>query len=59
MPSLTTVILIKGIAFREKKTIHTKSSSSPTPSFLDITPALQKYLKYSLSFTPYSSIPHF
>ena len=44
MPSLTTVDLDKKYAFRFKKTVHTKSSSSSSPSFLDITPALQYYL---------------
>ena len=47
MPSLTTVTLDKGRAFRNKKTVHTKSSSSSSPSFLDITPALQYYLDAS------------
>ena len=51
MPSLTTVTLLKGIAFKEKRTINTKSSSSSSPSFLDITPALQRYLSFPLSFT--------
>ena len=51
MPSLITVTLAKGIAFYYKKTLHTKSSSSSTPSFLDITPALQYYLSFPLSFT--------
>ena len=51
MPFLTTVTLNKGIAFTEKKTIHTKSSSpSSSSSFLGITPALQYYLSL-LSFT--------
>ena len=58
MPSLITVTLRKGVAFYHKKTLHTKSSTSSTPSFLDITPALQYYLSFPLSFTPYSSIPH-
>ena len=51
MPSLTTVTLNKENAFDYKKTVHTKSLSSSSPSFLDITPALQQYLKYPLSFT--------
>ena len=58
MPSLTTVTLNKGVTFKYKKTIYTKSPSSSTPSFLDITPALQYYLSFPLSFTPYSPIPH-
>ena len=58
MPSLTTVTLNKGVTFKYKKTIYTKSPSSSTPSFLDITPALQYYLSFPLSFTHYSSIPH-
>ena len=58
MPSLTTVTLDREYAFKCKKTIHTKSSSSSSPSLLDITPALQKYLKYPLSFTSYSPIQH-
>ena len=49
IPSLTTITL--PYAFKRRKTIHTKSSSSSSPSFLDITPALQQYLKYPLSFT--------
>ena len=51
MPSLTTVTLNKGVTFKYKKTIYTKSPSSSTPSFLDITPALQYYLSFPLSFT--------
>ena len=51
MPSLTTVTLDKGRAFKYKKTIHTKSSSPSSSSFLDITPALQQYLSSPLSFT--------
>ena len=50
MPSLTTVTLDKSRAFKEKKTVHTKSSSSSPASFLDITPALQQYLSFPLSF---------
>ena len=51
MPSLTTVALNKYVAFHYKKTVHTKSPSPSSPSFLDITPALQKYLFFPLSFT--------
>ena len=52
MPSLTTVTLNKGSAFSEKKTIHTRSSFfSFSPSFLDITAALQEYLQFIVSFT--------
>ena len=51
MPSLTTVTLNKENAFDYKKTVHTKSLSSSSPSFLDITPALQQYLSSPLSFT--------
>ena len=51
MPSLTTVYLNKEKAFRLKKTLHTKSSSLSSPSFLDITPALQQYLQFIVSFT--------
>ena len=50
MPSLTTVTLIKEHTFREKKTVHTKSPFPPSPSFLDITPALQQYLQFIVSF---------
>ena len=48
MPSLTTVTLYKRYAFRKKNTIHTKSSSSSSLSFLDITPALSDYLSFPL-----------
>ena len=51
IPSLTTVALDKSNAFKHKKTVHTKSISSSSPSFLDITPALQQYLSSLLSFT--------
>ena len=51
MPSLTTVTLDKEYAFQNKETLHTKSSSSSPPSFLDITRALQQYLKFIVSFT--------
>ena len=47
MPSLTSVVLVKKSAFQYKNDIHTKSISSITPSPLDITPALDKYLHYS------------
>ena len=50
MPSLTIVTLYKELAFKEKKNVHTNSSSSSLPSFLDITPALQEYLSFPLSF---------
>ena len=56
IPSLTTVTLDR-YAFYFKKTLHTKSPSPSSPSFLDITPALSRYL-FPLSFTPYSSNPH-
>ena len=51
MPSLTTVTLNEYYAFKYKKTIHTKSVSPASPSFLDITPALRQYLYFPLSFT--------
>ena len=51
MPSLTTVTLNKGWAFKCKKTVNVKSPSSYSPSFLDITPALQEYLQFIVSFT--------
>ena len=51
MPSLSTVRLKRDEAFKFKKTIHTKSSSPSPPSFLDITPALQQYLQFIVSFT--------
>ena len=51
MPSLTTVTLTKGWAFYYKKNTHTKSISPSSPSFLDITPALQQYLSFPLSST--------
>ena len=51
MPSLTTVTLTKGWAFNYKKNTHTKSISPSSPSFLDITPALQQYLSFPLSST--------
>ena len=51
MPSLTTVTLVTAYAFYRKKTIHTKSSSSSSPSFLDISPALQSYFGFIVSST--------
>ena len=54
MPSLTTVSLTKGSAFKYKRTVHTKSPSSSFLSFLDITPALQEYLQFIVSFTRHS-----
>ena len=55
MPSLNTVSLDKRYAFSKKKTVHTKSSSSSSSSsFLDITPALQQYLQFIVSFTHHS-----
>ena len=55
MPSLTTVSLDKEYAFKCKRTVHTKSPSSSSPSSLDITPALQQYLSFPLSSTNCSS----
>ena len=55
MPSLTTVTLDKKYVFNNKKTVHTKSPSSSSPSSLDITPALQQYLSFPLSSTNRSS----
>ena len=57
MPSLTTVTLDKEMAFLCKKTVHTKSPSSPPPLSLDIPPALSAYLSFPLSFTHLSSKP--
>ena len=51
IPSLITATLSKAYAFSEKKTIHTNSISSSSLSFLDITPALQQYLQFIVSFT--------
>ena len=55
MPSLTTVTLNEYYAFSHIEAIQTKSYSSSSPSFLDITPALQQYLSFHLSFTHNSS----
>ena len=54
MPSLTTVTLDKKYVFNNKKNVQTKSSSPSPPSFLDITPALQYYLQFIVSFTRHS-----
>ena len=54
IPSLTDVIFDKECAFISSKTVHTKSSSSSSPSFLDITAALSDYLSFPLSFTHHS-----
>ena len=54
MPSLTTVTLNKELAFKEKEIVHTKSFISSSPSLLDITPALQEYLQFIVSFRRYS-----
>ena len=54
MPSLTTVTLYKKWAFYKKKSVHTKSPSSSSPSFLDITSALRQYLQFIVSFTHHS-----
>ena len=51
MPSLTTVTLNKYYAFQCKKTVHTKSISFSSPSFLDISPVLKRYLQLIVSFT--------
>ena len=51
IPSLITATLSKAYAFSEKITIHTRSSSLSSLSFLDITPALRQYLKFIVSFT--------
>ena len=53
MPSLTAVTLEKEYAFIEKKTVLTKSLISSSPSLLDITPALQEYLQFIVSFRRY------
>lgn len=54
IPSLTTVTLTKGYAFSRKETLHTKSLSPSSSSFLDITRILQSFLEFPLSFTQYS-----
>ena len=52
MPSLTTVSLVKNCAFTFwLRDVLVESASSSPPSFLDITPALQQYLSFPLSFT--------
>ena len=56
IPSLTTVSPSMQYAFQCKKTVHINSSSSSSPSFIDITPALQHYLQFIVSFTYNSSI---
>ena len=58
MPSLTTVTLNKELAFKEKETVHTKSFISSSSSFPDITPALQQYLQFIVSFTHFSFSIH-
>ena len=58
MPSLTAVTLEKEYAFIEKKTVLTKSLISSSPSLLDITPALQEYLQFIVSFTHFSFSIH-
>ena len=58
IPSLTTVTLEYYYVFANKKTVHTNSSSSSSPSFLDITSALMLYLSEGEStphFMPYLS----
>ena len=56
IPSLTTVTLDDDYVFAIKETVHTNSSSSSSPSFIDITPALQHYLQFIVYFTHNSSI---
>ena len=58
MPSLTTVTLDRDLTFL-KKTIHTKSTSSFSPSCLDITPALERYLSEENHFPNLPYFPHF
>ena len=57
MPSLDDVALNQRVAFKEKKTVHTNSSSSSSASFIDITPALSDYLSFPPFFTHLSSTP--
>ena len=59
MPSLTAFNLNNCSAFSWKETVHTKSPSPSSPSFLDITPTLQRYLSFPLSFTHDSSHVHY
>ena len=56
IPSLTTITLDDDYVFAIKETVHTNSSSSSSPSFIDITPALQHYLQFIIYFTHNSSI---
>ena len=49
MPSLTAVTFPH--AFECRRTVHIKSICISSPSFLDITPALQQYLSFPLSST--------
>ena len=57
LPSLTNVTLKRFNTGWRKITVHTKSLSSSSPSFLDITPALQRYIRFPLSFTHNRAIP--
>ena len=58
MPSLTTVSLVKNCAFTFwLREVLVESASCSPPSFLDITPALQQYLSFPLSFT-HNSFSH-
>ena len=50
------MVLDKERAFKYRKTIHAKSTSSPSFSFLDITSALQQYLQFIVSSTRNSSL---
>ena len=57
IPSLTNVVLVERYTFRRLESTHVKSPSSSSSSCLDITPALQQFIHFIVSFTRNSSSP--
>ena len=55
MPNIGVTYLDKGVAFSNKKTVHIKSSSSVSPSFLDVGYGLKCFFKFTVSFTPFKT----
>ena len=55
MPNIGVTYLDEGVAFSKKKTVHIKSSSSVSPSFLDVGYGLERFFLFIVSFTPFKT----
>lgn len=55
VPNIGVTYLDEGVAFSKKKTVHIKSSSSVSPSFLDVGYGLERFFLFIVSFTPFKT----